>query len=153
VAKLNPARATGGAESALRHNGHSELAEAMVVLAASNRPVVAVMLAEDSAPATVPEGYLKLHLLSHRLVKPHGTDLTGIFGVLKNIAWTSAGAIDIEELPERQLGSAHGRPTAYCQSTVSISFPKWSTMWCPPAFALPIPHEFDWAPMWAKAPQ
>ena len=92
-------------ESALRHNGHSELAEAMVALATSNRPVVAVMLAEDSAPATVPEGYLKLHLLSHRLVKPHGTDLSGIFGVLKNIVWTSAGAIDIEELPERQLAA------------------------------------------------
>ena len=86
-------------------NGYSELAEAMVALAASNRPVVAVMLAEDSAPATVPEGYLKLHLLSHRLVKPHGTDLSGIFGVLKNIAWTSAGAIDIEELPECQLAA------------------------------------------------
>ena len=92
-------------ESALRHNGHSELAEAMVALATSNRPVVAVMLAEDSAPATVPEVYLKLHLLSHRLVKPHGTDLSGIFGVLKNIVWTSAGAIDIEELPERQLAA------------------------------------------------
>jgi len=92
-------------ESALRHNGHSELAEAMVALATSNRPVVAVMLAEDSAPATVPEGYLKLHLLSHRLVKPHGTDLSGIFWVLKNIVWTSAGAIDIEELPERQLAA------------------------------------------------
>ena len=92
-------------ESALRHNGHSELAETIVALAASNRPVIAVMMAENSAPATVPEGYLKLHLLSHRLVKPHGTDLTGIFGVLKNIAWTSVGAIDIEELPERQLAA------------------------------------------------
>jgi 2,3,4,5-tetrahydropyridine-2-carboxylate N-succinyltransferase len=92
-------------ESALRHNGHSALAEDIVVLAASNRPVVAVIMAEDSAPATVPEGYLKLHLLSHRLVKPHGTDLSGIFGVLRNVAWTSAGAIDIEELPERQLAA------------------------------------------------
>jgi 2,3,4,5-tetrahydropyridine-2-carboxylate N-succinyltransferase len=61
------------------------------------------MLSQDSAPTTVPESYLKLHLLSHRLVKPHGTDLTGIFGALKNVAWTSAGAIDIDELPERLL--------------------------------------------------
>jgi 2,3,4,5-tetrahydropyridine-2,6-dicarboxylate N-succinyltransferase len=90
-------------ESALRHNGHTDLAANIAMLAESNRPVVAVMLAQDSAPASVPEGYLKLHLLSHRLVKPHGTDLTGIFGALKNIAWTSAGAIDIDELPERLL--------------------------------------------------
>jgi 2,3,4,5-tetrahydropyridine-2-carboxylate N-succinyltransferase len=43
----------------------------------------------------VPEAYLKLHLLSHRLVKPHGTNLQGLFGILPNVAWTSEGAIDI----------------------------------------------------------
>jgi 2,3,4,5-tetrahydropyridine-2-carboxylate N-succinyltransferase len=59
----------------------------------------------------VPQGYLKLHLLSHRLVKPHQTDISGIFGVLKNIAWTSVGAIDIEELSERMLESRlNGKP-------------------------------------------
>ena len=90
-------------QSALTHNGYSDLAATVEQLAASSRPVVAVALAENTPPTSVPEGYLKLHLLSHRLVKPHGTDLTGIFGTLKNIAWTSAGAIDIEELPERLL--------------------------------------------------
>ncbi|MGL6252339.1 MAG: DapH/DapD/GlmU-related protein, partial [Billgrantia desiderata] len=44
-----------------------------------------------------------LHLLSHRLVKPHGLDLTGMFGLLRNVAWTSEGPIDIEELPARRL--------------------------------------------------
>ncbi len=90
-------------QSALTHNGYSDMAATVEQLAASSRPVVAVALAENTPPTSVPEGYLKLHLLSHRLVKPHGTDLTGIFGTLKNIAWTSAGAIDIEELPERLL--------------------------------------------------
>lgn len=90
-------------QSALTHNGYSDMAATIEQLAASSRPVVAVALAENTPPTSVPEGYLKLHLLSHRLVKPHGTDLTGIFGTLKNIAWTSAGAIDIEELPERLL--------------------------------------------------
>ena len=90
-------------ESALAQNGYSELAASVAQLAASDRPVVAVMLTSDSAPESVPQGYLKLHLLSHRLVRPHGTDLSGIFGVLKNVAWTSAGAIDIDELPERLL--------------------------------------------------
>jgi 2,3,4,5-tetrahydropyridine-2-carboxylate N-succinyltransferase len=90
-------------QSALTHNGYSDMAATVEQLVASSRPVVAVALAENTPPTSVPEGYLKLHLLSHRLVKPHGTDLTGIFGTLKNIAWTSAGAIDIEELPERLL--------------------------------------------------
>ena len=90
-------------ESALKQNGYNELASSVAQLVASKRPTVAVMLTSDSAPKSVPQGYLKLHLLSHRLVRPHGTDLSGIFGVLKNVAWTSAGAIDIEELPERLL--------------------------------------------------
>jgi 2,3,4,5-tetrahydropyridine-2-carboxylate N-succinyltransferase len=69
----------------------------------SKRPLVATLLATDAAPTSVPEGYLKLHLLSHRLVKPHQTNLTGLFGVLPNVAWTNAGAIDLSELPARQL--------------------------------------------------
>lgn len=72
-------------------------------LAESNKPLVAVLLAEDSNPSSVPEAYLKLHLLSHRLVKPHGINLTGIFGLLPNVAWTNLGAIDVDELAERQL--------------------------------------------------
>lgn len=72
-------------------------------LAESSKPLVVVMLAEDSNPTSVPEAYLKLHLLSHRLVKPHGLNLTGIFGLLPNVAWTNLGAIDIDELAERQL--------------------------------------------------
>lgn len=71
----------------------------------SNKPLVAVFLAENSGPKSVPEAYLKLHLLSHRLVKPHATALDGIFAVLPNVAWTSQGAIDIEELPQRQLAA------------------------------------------------
>ena len=72
-------------------------------LKTSDQPVVACILAEDAAPQTVAEVYLKLQLLSHRLVKPHGTDLSGMFGLLPNVAWTSAGAIDLNELTERQL--------------------------------------------------
>lgn len=69
----------------------------------SKRPLVAALLAEDAAPSSVPEGYLKLHLISHRLVKPHGTVLDGLFGTLPNVAWTNQGAVDLAELPERQL--------------------------------------------------
>jgi len=72
-------------------------------LSHSQRPVVLTILASDEAPSSVPEGYLKLHLLSHRLVKPHATNLTGLFGALPNVAWTNKGAIDLNELPARQL--------------------------------------------------
>ncbi len=72
-------------------------------LSTSSSPVVAVCLETDVAPKSVPEAYLKLHLLSHRLVKPHSTDLTGLFGTLRNVAWTSDGPIDIEELNEYRL--------------------------------------------------
>lgn len=65
--------------------------------------MVATFLAEDTAPVGVAEVYLKLHLLSHRLCKPHSLNLQGAFGVLRNIAWTSQGAIAVEELRTKQL--------------------------------------------------
>ncbi|WP_313056204.1 2,3,4,5-tetrahydropyridine-2,6-dicarboxylate N-succinyltransferase [Pseudomonas lopnurensis] len=72
-------------------------------LAESQRPLVATLLAEDAALTSTPEAYLKLHLISHRLVKPHGLNLTGIFPLLPNVAWTTQGAVDLGELAERQL--------------------------------------------------
>lgn len=72
-------------------------------LAESHNPLVATLLAEDAALTSTPEAYLKLHLLSHRLVKPHGLSLAGVFPLLPNVAWTSQGAIDLGELAERQL--------------------------------------------------
>jgi 2,3,4,5-tetrahydropyridine-2-carboxylate N-succinyltransferase len=89
--------------SALEQNGYSDLASSVDQLQKSQRPLVACLLQGDTAPTSVPQAYLKLHLLSHRLVKPHETDLSGIFGALKNIAWTNEGAIDIDELPSRTL--------------------------------------------------
>ena len=74
-------------------------------LAGSKRPLVATLLATDAKPASVPEVYLKLHLLSHRLVKPHGLNLDGMFGLLPNVAWTSNGAIPIADLPAQQLSA------------------------------------------------
>ncbi|WP_432459000.1 2,3,4,5-tetrahydropyridine-2,6-dicarboxylate N-succinyltransferase [Agarivorans sp. QJM3NY_25] len=76
---------------------------ALEALASSQQSRVLCLLEEDSAAESTPEAYLKLHLLSHRLVKPHGTDLSGIFAVLPNVAWTNQGAIDLSELPARQL--------------------------------------------------
>nr|MBX2810052.1 2,3,4,5-tetrahydropyridine-2,6-dicarboxylate N-succinyltransferase [Cellvibrionaceae bacterium] len=71
---------------------------------AESQQALALSLLTDNTPATsVPGAYLKLQLLSHRLVKPHATDLSGIFSILPNVAWTNQGAIDLDELPQRQL--------------------------------------------------
>lgn len=69
----------------------------------SEQPLVLVVLANDEKPQSVAEGFLKLQLISHRLVQPHGTVLDGIFGLLHNIAWTNEGPIDLPELAERQI--------------------------------------------------
>lgn len=90
-------------EGALRKAGESAQADLLNAFQDSTQPRVATILATDEAPKSVPEAYLKLHLLSHRLVRPHGINLTGIFGVLPNVAWTSQGAVDLAELPQRQL--------------------------------------------------
>ncbi|EKO3932077.1 2,3,4,5-tetrahydropyridine-2,6-dicarboxylate N-succinyltransferase [Vibrio fluvialis] len=71
--------------------------------AASAQPLVLVILASDDKPQSVAEGFLKLQLISNRLVQPHGTVLDGIFGLLHNIAWTNEGPIDLPELAERQI--------------------------------------------------
>jgi len=54
----------------------------------------------DAPPANVPDAYLRLHLLSHRLVQPRGCSLDGIFGVLSNVVWTSAGPCAVEGFEE-----------------------------------------------------
>jgi 2,3,4,5-tetrahydropyridine-2-carboxylate N-succinyltransferase len=80
-----------------------DIADCLQSLQGSRAPLVAVVLAQDIPPESVPQAYFKLQLLSHRLAKPHETDVSGIFAVLPNVAWTSEGAIDLAELPRRQL--------------------------------------------------
>lgn len=80
-----------------------EQSSLLIRLAESTKPLVVTVLANDDKPQTVPEVYLKLHLLSHRLVKPHKINLVGIFGILPNVAWTNIGAIDMAELAAHQL--------------------------------------------------
>jgi 2,3,4,5-tetrahydropyridine-2-carboxylate N-succinyltransferase len=108
----------------LERAGEKDEAQLAAAMLESEAPVVAVLLERNSAPATVPEAYLKLHLLSHRLVKPHGTVLDGLFAVLPNVAWTSEGAIAVEELPERQLAARLRGETLEVSSV--DKFPKMS---------------------------
>ena len=62
---------------------------------------VAIDLAE--APQDASDAYLRLHLLSHRLVRPHGANLDGIFGKLANVVWTSAGPCAVSGFEEVRL--------------------------------------------------
>jgi 2,3,4,5-tetrahydropyridine-2-carboxylate N-succinyltransferase len=57
----------------------------------------------DAAPVDAADVYLRLHLLSHRLVQPHGLNLDGTFGLLANVAWTSAGPCPIDRVGALQL--------------------------------------------------
>jgi 2,3,4,5-tetrahydropyridine-2-carboxylate N-succinyltransferase len=59
------------------------------------------------------EAFLRLHLLSHRLVRPNELNLDGIFGRLANVAWTSAGPCPPDRVDElRLLERAAGRHLA-----------------------------------------
>jgi 2,3,4,5-tetrahydropyridine-2-carboxylate N-succinyltransferase len=57
----------------------------------------------DAPPADAPDAYLRLHLLSHRLVRPHGVNVDGIFGVLANVVWTSAGPCPVDDFESIRL--------------------------------------------------
>ncbi|OEY67021.1 2,3,4,5-tetrahydropyridine-2,6-dicarboxylate N-succinyltransferase [Marinobacter sp. X15-166B] len=99
--------------TALRQAGLDEQAQLAARFATATRPLSLTILETDTTAASTPEVYLKLHLISHRLAKPHQVKLDGIFGLLPNVAWTSEGAIDLAELPERQLSARlAGRPLA-----------------------------------------
>lgn len=70
---------------------------------AENKKVLVTFIEEGSGPSSVEDAYLRLQCISHRLVKPHGISLAGIFGKLPNVAWTDEGCIDLTELEERQF--------------------------------------------------
>ena len=60
-------------------------------------------------PADVADAYLRLHLLSHRLVQPRTINLDGIFGILPNVAWTTRGPVPLEQLAAARLRArTHG---------------------------------------------
>jgi 2,3,4,5-tetrahydropyridine-2,6-dicarboxylate N-succinyltransferase len=51
----------------------------------------------DAPPADAADAYLRLHLLSHRLVRPHDLNLTGVFGVLNTVVWTNWGPCPVDD--------------------------------------------------------
>ncbi len=86
----------------------------------------AVVLTEiadlQAAPADAYDVWLRLHLLSHRLVKPHGLSLDGQFGLLANVVWTSIGpcaVADFEATRARARAAGH-----HVQVTSVDKFPR-----------------------------
>jgi 2,3,4,5-tetrahydropyridine-2-carboxylate N-succinyltransferase len=73
--------------------------------------VVRTTIDLDSPPVDVPDAYLRLHLLSHRLVRPRQVNLDGVFGVLTNVVWTNVGPCAVEgfETTRMRLAARHGR--------------------------------------------
>lgn len=64
----------------------------------------------DDAPKSAEEAYLRLHLLSECQYKPHDINLDGVFGLLTNVAWTTAGPVlpaKVETLREKMADSTH----------------------------------------------
>jgi 2,3,4,5-tetrahydropyridine-2,6-dicarboxylate N-succinyltransferase len=80
-----------------------------------SREVIGIEIDITKAPADAADAYLRLHLLSHRLVKPHGVALDGIFGLLSNVVWTSVGpcAVDGFENTRARLKAVHGHVSVY----------------------------------------
>jgi 2,3,4,5-tetrahydropyridine-2-carboxylate N-succinyltransferase len=68
----------------------------------------------DEPPADTYDVYLRLHLLSTRLVKPHGQSLDGIFGLLNNVVWTNHGPCAVEGFEQTRMRlRARGPVTVY----------------------------------------
>ncbi|MFF9563019.1 2,3,4,5-tetrahydropyridine-2,6-dicarboxylate N-succinyltransferase [Leifsonia sp. NPDC014704] len=60
--------------------------------------IVTVEIELDAPPASTPDAYLRLHLLSHLLVQPNGLNLEGVFAHLPTVAWTNAGPVNPADL-------------------------------------------------------
>jgi 2,3,4,5-tetrahydropyridine-2,6-dicarboxylate N-succinyltransferase len=78
-------------------------------------PITTVIGSLADPPADAADVYLRLHLLSHRLVKPHEANLEGIFGLLANVAWTSAGPCPPDRVGDLQarVRAGGGRLAVY----------------------------------------
>lgn len=79
------------------------------------RELISLEINITQAPQSAADAYLRLHLLSHRLVKPHGLSLEGIFGLLTNVVWTSAGPCSTENFEDIRaaLRAKYGHVTVF----------------------------------------
>lgn len=69
----------------------------------TRQEVIKLEINADVAPADTADAWLRLHALSHRLVKPNTINLDGIFGLLSNVVWTSAGPCSVQDFEITRL--------------------------------------------------
>ena len=96
----------------------------------SVRSVSTVIADLQAPPSDVADAYLRLQLLSHRLVRPRSINLDGIFGILPNVAWTTRGPVALEE-----LGAARLRARTHGEHLVVLGvdrFPRMTDYVVPP---------------------
>lgn len=67
------------------------------------RRVVVMAIDTDDAPSSTSDAYLRLHLLSHRLMQPRTVNIDGIFGLLPNNAWTTVGPVQPDQVDALRL--------------------------------------------------
>lgn len=70
----------------------------------------------DREIESVSDAYIKLHLLSHKLVLPNSINLDGLFSNLPNIVWTNQGPISIEEIENKLNESKINKNDLYIRS-------------------------------------
>ena len=75
----------------------SDLATVDEARGVERRPVITEIEDLSQPPAGAEDAYLRLHLLSHRVHKPHDINMDEIFGVLNNVVWTTEGPCDVDD--------------------------------------------------------
>ena len=104
-----PGHGTRSVELDIVPGGDADLARIMTASGTvdelgSTRVAVAVLIDDlDAPPQDALEATLRLHLLSTRLVRPHGLALDGMFGLLPNVAWTDRGPLEVEAVDDVRL--------------------------------------------------
>lgn len=87
------------------------------------RKAISIEIDLTKPPVDVPDVYLRLHLLSHRIIKPHGASLDGIFTILQNVVWTSFGPCEIHS-----FDTVREKLRAHCGSLVVFGVDKFPRM-------------------------
>jgi len=116
--RLNPKPASAGTEDLDASSATAELGSDLrgalgpdVLRAVEVVPVRTTIADLQAPPQDGHDAYLRLHLLSHRLVQPNTINLEGIFGVLQTVAWTQLGPVAVDDLDDARLRArAAGTP-------------------------------------------
>ncbi|MFV0426594.1 MAG: 2,3,4,5-tetrahydropyridine-2,6-dicarboxylate N-succinyltransferase [Beutenbergiaceae bacterium] len=93
--------------------------------------VVHTQIDLDAAPIDASDGYLRLHLLSHRLAQPNSINLDGLFTVLANVVWTSEGPCAPEDFEHVRLAMRAGRSGGPVTVLSIDKFPRMTDYVCP----------------------